>query len=374
MIQVIKLPEHLRRTLERTVNRLKIREDIYAIGLFGSWSRGEATESSDLDLLVLSKENLKCEHVERFETADVFIDLDYFPKEFFSGIIPPGLDQKLNEMQILYDRDWSLTNIKLLMTKCYGSPERVAIRIERRILDSDIYLSRATSAFSRDDYRSAHLFSICGIEAALNVLVEITSMSFSNSRAVQRLIDSCTMLNERDLLDQFLSLSGTDKVDESSVKGKLRQFREILDEMKSAVTRNQSRLEKCHSTTRAQLAYYVNPSFIRGALARANSIAGFGDYVEAQHYLKAMVLDVLESYVPFCGIVGNVRVDCATMVRSLEVLMKKSPRESDRIIDFLDLTEIDKATAAEMIKKSRDVILTVRKQRKVLIKNHLIKG
>lgn len=374
MIQVIKLPEHLRKTLERTVNRLKMRDDVCGIGLFGSWSRGEAEGSSDVDLLVLSRENLKCEHIERFETADVFIDLDYIPKALFSGVIPLGLDQKLNEMQILYDRDWCLTNIKLLMTKCYSSVERTALRNERHILDSDIYLSRATSAFSRGDYRSASLFSVSSIEAALNVLVEIACLNFSNSHYVERLGESCTILDERELFDQFLSVSGKSDAEETAVKRRMKQFREIFDEMRSAVTRSQRWLEKCHPTTRAQLAYYMNPSFVRGALSRTNSMVEAGDYVEVQHYLRTIFLDALESYLAFRGMVERVAVDFAMMMHSLEVLMRKSPRESSLILEFLDLTKDDKVSAAETIEKSRGVIMTVRKQRKVLIKNHSIRG
>jgi len=94
---VIKLPEHLRRTLERTVNRLKTKDDVYGIGLFGSWSRGEGAETSDVDLIVFSKGSSNCEYVERVETAGFFIDLDNVPKKLFSGVIPPELDQKLNE-------------------------------------------------------------------------------------------------------------------------------------------------------------------------------------------------------------------------------------------------------------------------------------
>jgi hypothetical protein len=260
------------------------------------------------------------------------------------------------------------------MAKCFGSAERIAIRIQRHILNSDIYLSRATSAFSRGDFRSAQVFSVSGAEAALNVLVEIAGMSFSNSRAVERLNRSSVKLDVHDLFIRFLMLSGLNEIDEVTMNTKLKLFRGVWDEMNVDVTRNQEKLEKCHFKIRADLRYYLNPSFLRGALARTHSIVASGNHVEAQHYSRTMFLDALESYVQFRGAVENVRVNCATMMRSLEMLRKTPSREFDRIVDFLGLAKADKTEASEMIKRSRDIILAVRRQRKVLIKNQSIRG
>ncbi len=374
MIQVIKLPENLRRTLERTVNKLKTRDDVYGVGLFGSWSRGEATESSDVDLFVLVKGISDHEYVERFERSGFFIDLCNVPRKLFLGIIPPELDQKLNELQILYDRDWSLTNTKLLMTKCYDSPERIAIRTERHVVNSDIYLSRATSAFSRCDYRSACLFSVKGAEAALNVLAEIALVSFSNSHAIERLDGAAATMNMHGLFDQFLVLSGLERIDENVMDTKLKLFKAAWDDMNALMMRNEEKLEKCHFNIRAILHYYLNPVFLKGALVRIRFMIASGKYVEAQHYLKSMFLDALENYVPFRGMIENVRADCATPMHSVESFAQMCPRERDPIADLLDVTGVEKAEAAEMIRKSREIILAVRKQRKVLIKNRLIKG
>ncbi|HXX87578.1 MAG TPA: nucleotidyltransferase domain-containing protein, partial [Candidatus Acidoferrum sp.] len=154
-ISMDRLPEKMRRTLERLVNELKGRANISGVGLFGSWSRGDSVQSSDVDLFVLNKTDTDYEHIERLELSGLFVDLDFVPRKWFHGPIPPEIDQKLYELQILYDRDWLLTNTKLLMVKSYGSPERIDIRTEDHLISSDIYLSRATSAFSRQDYLSA---------------------------------------------------------------------------------------------------------------------------------------------------------------------------------------------------------------------------
>lgn len=124
----MELPEKIRRTLEKIVREMRIQENIYGVGLFGSRSRGNAAESSDIDLLILDKGNFNHEFVEKMEINGLLIGLDHIPKRQIHGPIPSEVDQKIYEMQILYDRDWLLTNTKLLMAKSYGSPERVDIR------------------------------------------------------------------------------------------------------------------------------------------------------------------------------------------------------------------------------------------------------
>jgi len=52
---VITFPEKVRRTLERVVKEMRVKENVYGIRLFGSWSRGDVASSSDVDLLILDK-------------------------------------------------------------------------------------------------------------------------------------------------------------------------------------------------------------------------------------------------------------------------------------------------------------------------------
>ncbi|MCK4482337.1 nucleotidyltransferase domain-containing protein, partial [Candidatus Bathyarchaeota archaeon] len=63
----MELPEKIRRTLEKIVREMRIQENIYGVGLFGSRSRGDAAESSDIDLLILDKGNFNHEFVEKIE-------------------------------------------------------------------------------------------------------------------------------------------------------------------------------------------------------------------------------------------------------------------------------------------------------------------
>jgi len=231
---VITLTEKVRRTLEKVVKEMRVKENVYGIGLFGSRSRGDAVSSSGVDLLILDRDKFSDEYVERIEAGGLLVDVDHVPKQWIYGPIPPEADQKLYEMQILYDRDWSLTNTKLLMAKSYGSPERIDIRTEAHVMESDIYLSRATSAFSREDLQSAHLFAIAALESILKVLIEVALEPFSSSRFLEKLDTSTQKFSVQSLFGEYLKTSGLDRADEASVKEKVRLFKTIWDEMSVA--------------------------------------------------------------------------------------------------------------------------------------------
>lgn len=366
------LPEKIRRTLEKLVAEMRIRENVYGIGLFGSWSRNDATASSDVDLLILDRSDFNYEYVERTEANGLLIDLDHIPKKWLSTQIPPEIDQMLHEAQILYDRDWSLHNTKLLMAKSYISPERVDIRTEVHVVDSDIYLSRATSAFSRQDFLSARLFATVAFESILKVLVEIALEPFSNSRFLEKLEASATRLEMRDLYGKYLEAAMLSKADNASVKEKLRLFKLIWDEIKTTVTHNAQSLESAHFKVKTKLNYYLNPAFLQGAVMRTNSLIESGKAAEAWHYINSIFLDMVENYVWLKSQIDKAQIDYTTLMRSLETLETKNPKTYSCIVNFLGLTNVTKLDASNAVENARMVMLRIRRERKTLIKNFLL--
>ena len=372
MVHLAGLPEKIRRTLEKLVAEMRIKENVYGIGLFGSWSRGEATTSSDIDLMILDNADFNTEYVERIELNGLFIDLDRVPKRWMNGPIPPEIDQKLYEMQILYDRDWSLHNMKLLMAKSYASPERVDIRTEAHVVNSDVYLSRATSAFSREDFRSTHLSAALALESILKVLVEIALEPFSNSRFVEKLEISATKLEMSDLFNEYLEITKLNRADDSTVKEKVRLFRMIWDEMKATVMHNPKEIESSHFRVKTKLNYYLNQAFLQGMIMRTNSLIESGRVAEASHYLSSTFRDIVENYAWLKSSIEKIRIDHTTLMRSLEGLEEKSPKNYSCIVKFLDLGDTTKLNASGIIGKVREIVLKIRRERKILIKNYLL--
>ena len=370
---MIQLPEKIRKTLEKIVREMRVKENIYGVGLFGSWSRGDAAPSSDVDLLILEKGDVNHEYIERREVAGLLIDLDHIPKRWIQGPIPPEIDQKIYEMQILYDRDWSLTNTKLLMAKYYSSPERVDIRTEAHVIESDIYLSRATSAFSRTDFQSAQLFAIVALENILRVLMEITLEPFSNSRFLKRLEESTAKLGMKDLFNEFLEMARLERADNATVTGKLKLFKIIWDEVHAVTERSSQAFKSTHFTVKTKLKYYLNPAFLQGTVIRTNSLINSEKTTEATHYLNNVLLNIIESYIWLKSSIDKIKIDYTLLIRSLKSLERKNPKNCEHIIDFLNLNDVAKSGAVDTIERTRKIMLKIRRERKVLIKNHLLK-
>ena len=135
----------------------------------------------------MDKRDLNYEYVERIEFEGLLIDLNYIPKKWITGVVPPEIDQKLYEINVLYDRDWSLTNTKERMSKSFRRPERVDVRTETHLLESDTYLSRASSAYAREDFQSALIFAGMGMEFISKILMEVNLLPISNSRFMEAL-------------------------------------------------------------------------------------------------------------------------------------------------------------------------------------------
>ncbi len=363
----------MRRTLEKIVREMRVQENVYGVGLFGSWSRGDAATSSDIDLLILDKSNFNHEFVERTEINGLLIDFDHIPKGWIQNPIPPELDQKIYEMHILYDRDWSLTNMKLLMAKSYSTPKRVEIRTEAHIIESDVYLSRATSAFSREDFKSAKLFAVIALENILKILTEITLEPFSNSRFIQKLEESTEKLGMQNLFNDYLEITELNKADCSNVEDNLRLFKMIWDETSFTVKQNLQAFNSSHFRTKKKLTYYLNPAFLQGTIIRMKSLTNSEKTIEATHYLNNILIDLIENYAWLKASINNIKIGYTTLIRSLEKLEEKNPKNYKHITNFLNLSSVNRHNASNTIEKTRNIILKTRKERKTLIKNNLMK-
>jgi predicted nucleotidyltransferase len=371
---MIRLPEKIRRPLEKVVRDLSTREDVYGLGLYGSWSRGDAAATSDVDLLVLVKSDIPDEYVERVVAEGLMIDLDFVPMGWFKGPLPAELDHKLFEAQILYDRDWTLTNIKMLMTKAYGSPERVEIRTSVHVVEADIYLSRATSALWKGDHLSARLFASTALEKILKIPLEITLQPISNSHFIEKAEEAAEKLGLREVFTDFMETAGLNVVDRALAEEKSRLFKSLWDEMHLVVKQHSQTVEKAPFKAKTSLKYYFNSAFMQGVILRATSMVNSENYAEAAHYLEGTFLAMLESYAWLKSTVEKQSVDYTTLMRSIENLEKANPRVHQNAAKLLGLTEVERAKVDELVKKAKRNIIRLRRERKRLIKTHLSKS
>jgi predicted nucleotidyltransferase len=365
---MVQLSEKMRRTLERLLNGLQRGVNVCGVGLFGSWSRGDAVASSDVDLFILDGRDLGYEYVERLDVGGMLVDLDFVPRKWFRVQMLPELDQKLYEMQILYDRDWLFTNARLSMAKSYGSPERVSIRTEDHLLRSDIYLSRAASALSRGDPVSAYVFTIASLDCTLRILAEIAMEPFSNSHFIERMRRAATALQMSETFQEYAEICRLNKITESGMRAKVRLFSAAWEEIKVAAGKSLRNVPSPHFRLRANLNYYLNPAFLLGVITRTNALLDSEDSVEASHYLNSIFSEIVENYLWLRMADGNAEADYTIPTVSLKSLEAKNFRSHGHVIEFLSLASVGITEVADAIAKAHEIELDVRRNRKALIK------
>jgi len=327
--------------------------------------------SSDVDLLVVDGRDFKYEYVDRLECEDLLVDLNYIPKKWVTGSVPPEIDQKLYEMVVLYDREWLLTNAKDWISRTYRKPERVDIRTEVYLVESDIYLSRAASAYGRGDFQSACVFAGMGLESMLKILVEINLLPISNTRFVGALERSAKKLGHPQFFSTYLTLSRLYRLSRRDAERRVGLFKAAWDDVSSFVKDNASALDSLHFKVRSKLGYYGKPGFLWGLMARSREIIDAGMYAEASRYVLRVLVDLLENYAWLASAVEGVKLDYTTLFRSLKGLKEMPTRVYETAVEAFGVEAVSQREAEEAVKLAKETALNVRRQRKDLIRRFI---
>ena len=349
---------------------MRAQETVSGIGLFGSWSRGDADSSSDVDILVVDERNFNCGYTDRVEPNGLLIDLNYIPKKWITGMVPPEIDQRLHELNILYDRDWSLENTKEWMAKTYRKPERVDVRTETYLVESDIYLSRATSAYARGDFRSACVFAGLGVEYPSKILIELNLLPISNSRFIRALEESAEKLKMPKIFDDYLITTRLNELNHRDAEKRIGLFKETWNDITIYMREHASALNSSHFKVKTLLEYYGKRSFLEGVVARSSALLEEGVHVEATHYMLRILACMLENCHWLTSADKATRIGYADILRPLKNL-EEGERINDHIVAAFDVSDVDRKKADTTIKLAKETILSVRRQRKNLI-NRLV--
>ena len=363
----MQLPEKIRWTLNKIVRKMRTEKNVYGIGLFGSWSRGDAVTASDVDLLILDAENFNREYTERNEVNGLLVDFNHVPKKWLTGMLPLELDQKINELQIFYDRDWTLSNTKTWVTKFYDTPERISIRCEAHVVEADIYLSRATSAFARHDYQSAQLYARASLQNILRILLEIAKHPFSNSRFIEKLEKATEKLEMSELFEEYLESTQLREISQKEAEEKLKLFKQVWDEISFEIKKEKAENHQIHFQVQKSIAYYVNPLFLQGMVMRTKNIINQATAPEAAHYMQNTLICILENYAWIKTKTQNTKLDLTTLIRALQSIQQ--PKTHQKTIQILKLHRTSMEETERNIRKTKRVIKHLRMERRRLIEN-----
>ena len=368
---MVQLSDRVRGALEKLLRKLSAQETVSGVGLFGSWSRGDAVPTSDIDLLIVNGRVFNYEYVDRLETDGLLIDLDYVPKKLVKGSMPPEMDQKIYEMAILYDRDWSLTNTKNWVSKAYMTPDRLGIRTEAYVVESDLYLSRAASALAGGDFQSARVFASMGVESALKILIDLNLMPISNSHFIQVLGEAAKRLKMSEFFAGYLTLARLQAINRPEAEKKLNLFKEIWREITSSMEDHASTLDSMHFKTKTQLKYYGNPAFLEGMVARSQAIMDTEMFNETAHYVLRTLIDMLENYAWLISAEEGAKLNYPTLFRSLMELEKPPMQVYENAVEAFNVVDDNREGTEKAVKFAKETNLNLRQQRKDLIKKFL---
>jgi predicted nucleotidyltransferase len=359
-----RLPEKTRGVLERLLKDLESRESVLGVGLFGSWSRGDASLSSDIDLLIVDGRDFNYEYVERVELENVFIDLNYVPAKWVTRQIPPEIDQRLFEAQVLFDRNGKLAVTKDLMLKNYWTFDRAEVRIGDYIVQADTYLSRVASALNRDDFQSAKVSAVFSVAAIMRILLEVARKPYSSSRYLRMLESATIRLGKNELYEEYLDMAGLTRLSKQDVEGMLGSVSDMWQKVISHVEANSSKVESVHIRVRNDLNYYCRASFLKGMQTRASTLINESLYEEAAHYLFCTSVSMLENYVWLLSTLEGTRFDYTYLFQWLKNSSLSPPDVYQRAVDAFDLRDVSRSEAEKALKKAKEIVLGIRQKRK----------
>lgn len=366
---MIRLPEKIRNRLDKLIKNLKTRETIFSISLFGSWSRGDAEPSSDVDLLIADNQIFDNEYTERIEQNGILIDLNYVPQKWITGSVPPEIDQKIYEAYVLYDKEWTITNTKEQMMSSYYSPERLKIRAENRLVDADIYISRATSAQARGDYESAQAFATLSAHTILKTTIEAAKLPMTNSQYLKTLKTATEQLGKTSLFANYMQVANLDHFTMNQGVERLNNFKAVLEEISSFTRANPHLLNSMQFKIKTKLNYYTTLPFLQGTILRSQALLNEGEPEEVANYLFPTLMDTLENHAWLEAVSQNVRLDYTTLFRSLKGLKQTPTTIYRNALKTLDLENIDDRETEKTITAARNIILEVRQQSKIALDN-----
>ena len=362
-----RLPENVRGILTGLTEDLKSRRSVISIGLFGSWSRGEATSSSDVDLLIVDGRNLDYEYVERAEINGVFLDLNYIPEKWVLRDFPPEIDQKIYEAEILYDSNGTLERAKSTMLKIMWLPERIEIRTGDYLVKADTLLSRGLSAYGREDYQSAKLNAMLGLETIMKIPIEISKIPLSNSHYIRALEASTRNLDLGELYEEYLKITGLSEVNRKNAESIFKAFVDMWSTVINIVEANSLAVKSLHEEIVNNLNFYCKPSFLRGITLRIRSLLQEGLFIEAVHYMLRASVDMLENYAWLLASIEGTRFDYISLVRHLKSSNVFPRVVYENALEVLMVKDVSQQDAHHSLERAREIILNIRRKRKELI-------
>ncbi len=91
-------------------------------------------------------------------------------------------------------------------------------------------------------------------------------------------------------------------------------------------------------------------------------------YAEASRYVLRVLIDLLENYAWFASVVEGVKLNYTTLFRSLKGFKETPSRVYETAVEAFDVGDVSQREVDEVLKLARETALSVRRQRRDLIR------
>jgi len=363
---VVELPRGISPTFNKFVEDLAKQETVSSIGLFGSWSRYDASPTSDYDVLVIDRRGFEYEFHERVEYDGVIMDITRVPIKWVDEVVSPDVDQMLHETIILYDPSGMLKRARDWVEANYRTSGRMEVRTEQYLASSDTYHSRASAAMARGDLETASLFSDMSLKPVAHVIMEVADLPFTRSAFIWNLRRACEkidMIGTYKVIINSMRLAGLEKADVLSC---LDRFGGLWRRISQYMGDNREVIQGLHDRLRDEINYLTDPTMLKGLLARAEEMLDENNFIEAANYMRSWLLPLLEGYAWLISAKQDAKLDYTSLFKTIR-LYEGPAGIFDSAAEVFNVKNIESNAVKQEIETARSVISYTRSKRREMI-------
>lgn len=361
----------IRPTVDNYVDDLAQQETVVSVGLFGSWTRYEASATSNVDILVVDRSDLGFEFNELIEYKGLIMDVNRIPWKWVGEVITPEIDHRLQETQILHDPSGLLTRAKNFVGNCYRTRGRVEVRTEGYLTNADMYLSRSSSAMTRNDLETAFLFADLSLAPIAHVLMDVAGLPVNRSAHIWNLRRSCEKLDLLEIYRTVVTVARLSRLEKEDVSNSLDLFRSVWQEISDYMVDNQDEVDSLHDRLKKEISYMMNPALLKSILRKTGEMLNSNNFVEAAMCMRSRLLPFLENYAWLVLAKRGDKFDYTSLFKTIKEY-GGSIEIYDGATEIFNLKNVEWNMVKQAADTARSVIVQVRTARRDLINRFVV--
>ena len=360
------LPGSIRGIFSGLVEDLSGDPGVVALGLFGSWVRGEGSASSDFDVLVVDGSGLDYEYGVVEVRGGLVVDLCRVPLGWVGEPVSPQMDYRLHETVVLYDPGGVLGAARGFVERVFMSRRRVEVRTEGLLATSEMQLSRASAALSRGDAETASAYVGAGLGSAAVVLMDVAGVPVTRRQFVWGLRRACVKMGMEGVYREFLARWDVSGVGRRKASEVVEGFEATWTGIAGFVSEHGGVLGGLHGKVRRDVKYLTGEPVLGGVLSRVEEMVDVDSCAEAVVYLRGWMLPLLEGFAWVASAVEGVKYDYTSLFR---VVGGADEGVREGALGVLGLAGVGEGAAGEALAGARRLVGDLRLDRRRLVES-----